>query len=230
MCVGLKDLYRSDLSSEVYFMSAMGKPLSPAVQFISVKGARSPGSFRGTISSLFRATARIRLMCPRRTRRGRLDKLELPERGKTLYLEYRRFEGSANRYDTKSKELYSCATVSFIRGQTLKSGLVCYLAKSGVRFPSNLNGTSEYVVVSGGIYSTKSDAAIAPGESINITDEISITVTEMSEGALRFEISGIGGRDAAAHAQVERTEAIPATCVAGRSACALPLHGMRSIL
>lgn len=44
---GLKDLYRSDLSSEVYFMSAMGKPLSPAVQFISVKEREALGFLTG---------------------------------------------------------------------------------------------------------------------------------------------------------------------------------------
>ena len=212
---GLKDLYRSDLSSEVYFMSAMGKPLSPAVQFISVKEREALGFLSGDDILTLSCDGSYSLDVSSPHSSGTVGyKLELPERGKTLYLEYRRFEGSANRYDTKSKELYSCATGELIRGQTLKSGLVCYLAKSGVRFPSNLNGTSEYVVVSGGIYSTKSDAAIAPGESINITDEISITVTEMSEGALRFEISGIGDVTPPHTHKLERTEGIPATCVA----------------
>ena len=212
---GLKDLYRSDLSSEVYFMSAMGKPLSPAVQFISVKEREALGFLTGDDILTLSGDGSYSLDVSSPHSSGTVGyKLELPERGKTLYLEYRRFEGSANRYDTKSKELYSCATGELIRGQTLKSGLVCYLAKSGVRFPSNLNGTNEYVVVSGGIYSTKSDAAIAPGESINITDEISITVTEMSEGALRFEISGIGDVTPPHTHKLERTEGIPATCVA----------------
>ena len=212
---GLKDLYRSDLSSEVYFMSAMGKPLSPAVQFISVKEREALGFLSGDDILTLSCDGSYSLDVSSPHSSGTVGyKLELPERGKTLYLEYRRFEGSANRYDTKSKELYSCATGELIRGQTLKSGLVCYLAKSGVRFPSNLNGTNEYVVVSGGIYSTKSDAAIAPGESINITDEISITVTEMSEGALRFEISGIGDVTPPHTHKLERTEGIPATCVA----------------
>ena len=212
---GLKDLYRSDLSSEVYFMSAMGKPLSPAVQFISVKEREALGFLTGDDILTLSGDGSYSLDVSSPHSSGTVGyKLEIPERGKTLYLEYRRFEGSANRYDTKSKELYSCATGELIRGQTLKSGLVCYLAKSGVRFPSNLNGTNEYVVVSGGIYSTKSDAAIAPGESINITDEISITVTEMSEGALRFEISGIGDVTPPHTHKLERTEGIPATCVA----------------
>ena len=212
---GLKDLYRSDLSSEVYFMSAMGKPLSPAVQFISVKEREALGFLSGDDILTLSCDGSYSLDVSSPHSSGTVGyKLELPERGKTLYLEYRRFEGSANRYDTKSKELYSCATGELIRGQTLKSGLVCYLAKSGVRFPSNLNGTNEYVVVSGGIYSTKSDAAIAPGESINITDEISITVTEMSEGALRFEISGIVDVTPPHTHKLERTEGIPATCVA----------------
>ena len=212
---GLKDLYRSDLSSEVYFMSAMGKPLSPAVQFISVKEREALGFLSGDDILTLSCDGSYSLDVSSPHSSGTVGyKLELPERGRTLYLEYRRFEGSANRYDTKSKELYSCATGELIRGQTLKSGLVCYLAKSGVRFPSNLNGTNEYVVVSGGIYSTKSDAAIAPGESINITDEINITVTEMSEGALRFEISGIGDVTPPHTHKLERTEGIPATCVA----------------
>ena len=192
--LGLKDLYRTDFSGEVYYMSAMGKPLSPAVQFISVKEREALGFLtEDEVLTLSRdGTYSLSVSAP--YSEGVVGyKLSLPQLGKTLYLEYRRFDGALNKYDTKEKELYACSTGELVRGQTLKSGLVCYLAKSGVRFPSNLNGTDEYVVLSGGIYQTKSDAAIAPGESIDITNEISVTVTEMTDEKLQFSISGITG-------------------------------------
>lgn len=192
--LGLKDLYRADFSGGVYFMSAMGKPLSPAVQFISVKEREALGFLsEDEIPALSRDGAYSLLVSAPYSEGVVGYKLSLPKLGKTLYLEYRRFDGARNKYDTKEKELYACSTGELVRGQTLKSGLVCYLAKSGVRFPSNLNGTEEYAVLSGGIYPTNSDAAIALGESIDITDEISVTVTEMTDEKLQFEISGITG-------------------------------------
>lgn len=190
---GLRDLYRSDSSSEVYFMSAMGKPLSPAIQYISVKERESLGFLGEEELTTVTADGTYTLKAAAPYSEGVVGyKFEIPDMGKTLYLEYRNFEGSVNKYDTKSKTLYSCRTGELIKGQTLKSGLVCYLAKSGIKFPSNMGSTNEYVVLSGGIYSTKSDAALSLGESIDVTDDIRVVVTSVSETELRFEIEGVG--------------------------------------
>ena len=208
---GLRDLYRSDSSSEVYFMSAMGKPLSPAIQYISVKERESLGFLSEEELATVTADGTYTLRAAAPYSEGVVGyKLEIPDIEKTLYLEYRNFEGDVNKYDTKSKTLYSCRTGELIKGQTLKSGLVCYLAKSGVKFPSNMGSTNEYVVLSGGIYSTKSDAALSLGESIDVTDDIRVTVTALSDTELRFEIEGVG-KTAHTH-ELKFVEKKSATC------------------
>ena len=114
--------------------------------------------------------------------------------GKTLYLEYRQFDDNGNKYDTKNKKLYSCNTGDLIKGVTLKSGLICYLANTGVRFPSNINTTGanwNMQVVSNGQYSTMSDCAVGDGEELYIGNDIFVYVTNMSADKLEFEISGI---------------------------------------
>lgn len=208
---GLRDLYRSDLSSEVYFMSAMGKPISPVAQYISVKERESLGFLGEDELSVLSRNGTYTLKAAAPYSEGVVGyKLEIPDTGKTLYLEYRNFEGSVNKYDTKSKTLYSCRTGELIKGQTLKSGLVCYLAKSGVRFPSNMGSTNEYVVVSNGIYGTKSDSAVGPGESLDIAGGITVTVTGLTETELQFEIEGVG--ESAHTHDLRFVEAVSATC------------------
>ena len=81
-----------------------------------------------------------------------------------------------------------------IKGVTLKSGLICYLANTGVRFPSNINTTGanwNMQVVSNGQYSTMSDCAVGDGEELYIGNDIFVYVTNMSADKLEFEISGI---------------------------------------
>ena len=192
---GLKDLYRSDMSSQVYFMSAMGKPISPIVQYVSVKEREALGFLDETQLPALAKDGEYMLNVVAPHAEGIVGyKLDLPSVNKTLYLEYRRFEGEENKYDTKSKTVYSCRFNELIKGQTLKSGLVCYLANSDVRFPSNL-GTSgsqwNYAVISNGQYDTKSDSAVGLNETLDITDEISVTVVELSNDKLTFSIKGI---------------------------------------
>ena len=81
-----------------------------------------------------------------------------------------------------------------IKGVTLKSGLICYLANTGVRFPSNINTTGanwNMQVISNGQYSTMSDCAVGDGEELYIGNDIFVYVTNMSADKLEFEISGI---------------------------------------
>ena len=109
-------------------------------------------------------------------------------------MEYRQFDDNGNKYDTKNKKLYSCNTGDLIKGVTLKSGLICYLANTGVRFPSNINTTGanwNMQVVSNGQYSTMSDCAVGDGEELYIGNDIFVYVTNMSADKLEFEISGI---------------------------------------
>ena len=191
--LGLKDLYRSNQTSAVYYMSLMAKHLTLIGQYISVKERESLGWLdnnqiktidkNGTYT-LYPASAQNEVVAYKR---------DLPN-GKTLYLEYRQFDDNGNKYDTKNKKLYSCNTGDLIKGVTLKSGLICYLANTGVRFPSNINTTGvnwNMQVVSNGQYSTMSDCAVGDGEELYIGNDIFVYVTNMSADKLEFEISGI---------------------------------------
>ena len=191
--LGLKDLYRSNQTSAVYYMSLMAKHLTPIGQYISVKERESLGWLdnnqiktidkNGTYT-LYPASAQNEVVAYKR---------DLPN-GKTLYLEYRQFDDNGNKYDTKNKKLYSCNTGDLIKGVTLKSGLICYLANTGVRFPSNINTTGvnwNMQVVSNGQYSTMSDCAVGDSEELYIGNDIFVYVTNMSADKLEFEISGI---------------------------------------
>ena len=174
-------------------MSLMAKHLTPIGQYISVKERESLGwldnnqiktiNKNGTYT-LYPASAQNEVVAYKR---------DLPN-GKTLYLEYRQFDDNGNKYDTKNKKLYSCNTGDLIKGVTLKSGLICYLANTGVRFPSNINTTGvnwNMQVVSNGQYSTMSDCAVGDGEELYIGNDIFVYVTNMSADKLEFEISGI---------------------------------------
>ena len=191
--LGLKDLYRSNQTSAVYYMSLMAKHLTPIGQYISVKERESLGWLdnnqiktidkNGTYT-LYPASAQNEVVAYKRDLSN----------GKTLYLEYRQFDDNGNKYDTKNKKLYSCNTGDLIKGVTLKSGLICYLANTGVRFPSNINTTGanwNMQVISNGQYSTMSDCAVGDGEELYIGNDIFVYVTNMSADKLEFEISGI---------------------------------------
>lgn len=195
--LGLKDLYRSNQSSKVYYMSLMGKHLSPIGQYISVKERESLGWLDKNQVRTIDGSGTYTLSVASAQNGVVAYKRDLPN-GKTLYLEYRRFDENGNKYDSKNKKLYSCNNGDLIRGVTLKSGLVCYLANTGVRFPSNLNTsgvTWNMEVVSRGQYDTMSDCAVGDGESLDIPGGIYVEVTKMTADELEFEISGIAQTD-----------------------------------
>lgn len=210
---GLGDLYNPKSQSPVYFMSVMGKPLSPVPQLISVKEQEALGWLGDENIPTLRADGEYVL-----TALGSRDnsaivgyKMDIPEKNKTLYLEYRDFTGNGNPYDSQTKKLYK-ADGSQAYGINLQSGLVCYLVDTGTRFPSNMNysGPKWNYEVLGGTYDTKSDAAVIVGKEIWITGQISISVTEIENHELTFRITGISGEHV--HTGGEATCSAKAIC------------------
>lgn len=123
-------------------MSLMGEHFSPIGQYISVKERESLGWLDSGQIQTIEKDGTYKLSVSSAQSGVIAYKQDLPN-GKTLYLEYRRFDEKSYKYDNKDKMLYSCNNGYLIKGVTLKSGLVCCLANTGVRFPSNLN-TSGY--------------------------------------------------------------------------------------
>ena len=74
----------------------------------------------------------------------------------------------------------------------MKYGLVCYHIDTGTKFPSNMNysGSKWNYQVVGGEQSTKTDAALAVGEDIEIYGKIKIEVTDINDNVLTFKING----------------------------------------
>ena len=117
--------------------------------------------------------------------------MDIPEKGKTLYLEYRNFENNGNKYDSQYKQLFKI-NGNRVDKISLKSGLVCYLIDSDTKFPSNMYFSSpkwNYEVL-GGQYNTKADAALGIGEDIWIYGDIYISVNSIENNILTFEIKG----------------------------------------
>lgn len=191
---GLKDLYRSDYTSRVYYMSAMATAIGPIPQYISSKEREALGWLKAENISDITASGDYTVYAASDTATENIIcfKLSLAAINKTVYFEYRCFDGDTNKYDTQSKEVFN-ANGDRINGISLKSGLLCLLADSDTKFPNNLNtaGTHWNYEVLGGIYPTKSDSALKVGESLYITANISVAVTAVAEDKLTFHISGI---------------------------------------
>ena len=192
--LGLKDLYNTQDAQPVYYMSVMAKHLSPVPQFISVKEQEALGWTGAEQLPVLTADGTYSLSASGTQNAGAVIgyKMNIPTKNKTLYLEYRNFEETGNKYDSQVKKFYK-ADGSQVDAFNLKSGLVCYLAESDIRFPSNINCVAprwNYEVLGGG--NTKNDAALAQGEEKYITDKVCIRVTEVTPDRLTFEISGIG--------------------------------------
>ncbi len=186
---GLKDLYKTENNSPVYYLSAMAKALSPVPQYITAKErevlgwldennvayAEKSGTYTINVTSSEKSNG---IIC---------YKKEIPEINKTLYLEYRKFDGTVNKYDSQQKDVYKQNGEKCI-GITIKSGLICFLLEKGTTFPNNLYSSSNnwnYQAL-GGQFSTKNDAALALNESLQITSDISIIVTNLTDEKLTF--------------------------------------------
>lgn len=211
---GLKDLYRSETNSRVYYMSAMAKAISPVPQYISSKEREalgwigdknvlkigSPGTYSVNVTS---DGAENGVICCKIALEGGL---------RTAYLEYRDFESGVNRYDSQTKEVYN-AEGALIKGLTLKSGLVCFLVDRDIKFPNNLNTSGSHwnYEVLGGSYATKSDAALGVGESQYLSANVEVEVISIENGKLTFKITGNGIEGGHVHS-TSKIEAKPSTC------------------
>lgn len=191
--LGLKDLYNSTGSSPVYYMSAMAKHLSPLPQFISLKEREAKGWITGDNLKTIKSKGEYTLKASGTF--GTSDivgyKLNIKGTNKTLYLEYRNFGENGNKYDCQSRDFYK-ADGTKLKGLSITSGLVCYVADKETKFPNNMNCTTSkwnYEVL-GGVYSTKSDAPLKENQELDIYDKINVHVTEISGDTLKFEIDG----------------------------------------
>lgn len=177
--LGLKDLYQgSEGSSKVGFMSIMGRRTSPVGQFPSAKEREALGWLGDQIQPL-NGDGSYTLSEASNATNTVAYKKDLST-GKTLYLEYRRFDEKGNKYDAQ--------------GQTnkVKSGLICYLATTDRPIPT----ASELEVVSYGQYTTMTDCAVGLNETLQnklYSDHkwITITVTAMTDSTLTFSVSGL---------------------------------------
>lgn len=192
--MGLKDLYNSKNASPVYFMSVMAKHISPVPQFMSLKEKEVLGwTDENDIKTILSEEEYSRLKALGTSGADNITgyKMDIPEKGKTLYLEYRNFEDNGNKYDSQYKQMFKI-NGNRVDKIPLKSGLVCYLIDSDTKFPSNMYFSSpkwNYEVL-GGQYNTKADAALGIGEDIWIYGDIYISVNSIENNILTFEIKG----------------------------------------
>lgn len=190
---GLLDLYSTSNVSPVYYMSTMSNAISPVPQGISIKEKEALGWTDGHTLQEITQTGDYTLNVSGTN--GTQDcvgyKVELPNRNKTLYLEYRNFSADGSKYDTQSKEITDSKGKN-VNGLPINSGLVCYLANSDIRFPSNVNGKpgNWTLEVLGGKEATKVDAVVGLNQTLEIVDGMSVCVTAMDKGTLTFHIEG----------------------------------------
>lgn len=190
--MGWKDLYNSSQTSPVYYMSVMAKHMSPVPQFPSVKEKEVLGWVDdGDIQTII-ASGEYSLRALGTAGQGVVGyTLDIPEKGKTLYLEYRNFDSNGNKYDSQYKDLYK-TNGNRVDRLAMKSGLVCYLIDTGTKFPNNMNCSASkwnYQVL-GNQYSTMIDAAVGVDEEKWITNDIGIMVTAIDGNTLTFTIEG----------------------------------------
>ncbi len=193
--LGLKDLYNSSNVSPVYYMSVMAKPISPIPQFLSVKEREALGWLEnGELINLSTdGTYQLRAVGTDKTEGsiGCAYKMQIPEKGKTLYLEYRNFSEEGNPYDSQMKNFYK-SNGKRVDSLPLKSGLICYLVDSDTNFPNNMNysGPRWNYEVLGGSYGTKVDAAVGENEELWITEKLWLEVISIDGTELTFKLHG----------------------------------------
>ena len=192
----LKDLYYNVGVSPIYYMSAMSNAISPVPQGITIKEKEALGWVDEKSLKTIEADGQYTLKAAGISE-SESDiagyKIAIPGIEKVLYLEYRNFGNGGNKYDSQTKKLTRTdgANVSGMN-LDLKSGLVCYLANEGMRFPSNTYKGEDgwnYEAL-GGTQATKSDAALGAGDTIQVKDKIKIKVISIDDNELTFSIEG----------------------------------------
>ncbi len=192
---GLKDLYRSDMSSRVYYMSAMAKHISPIPQFISAKEREALGWIESNQIREINKNGTYSLNAVGEEKNSLIAyKIKL-NNGKTAYLEYRDFsKNSLNRFDNQYKTLIRANGTNLNGITAMKSGLVCYLVDSDTKFPNNLNtsGNKWNYEVLGGSYATKVDAALGLDDEIYLSADVALCISDIDDKSITFELSGDG--------------------------------------
>lgn len=190
---GLKDLYNTNSDTPIYYMSVMAKSPSHIPQYISAKEREVLGWLKkenvNTITTAGQYT--VNVTSSKITNDIICYKLDIKSSNKTLYLEYRKFDGSINKYDTQAKQIYT-ANEDLLKNISIKSGLVCYLIDKDTLFPNNMycNKYNWNYQVLGGQYSTKTDSALASNDSLLITDNLSVEVLSINDNELTFKVVG----------------------------------------
>lgn len=194
---GLKDLYRSiDMSSKVYFMSAMAKHISPVPQYISSKERESLGwTEKDEIKTMYKnGEYTIHYVSDTYSNNDTICyKIDLGN-NYSAYLEYRNFQNSGNRFDCQNKPLVKKDGTNYA-GLNIKSGLVCFLARNDKKYPSNLNTSGnnwEMLVLGEETDTTRSNAALTPEDGVTyLNNKIKVKVNSITDDSLVFEIDGI---------------------------------------
>lgn len=194
---GLKDLYRSkDMSSKVYFMSAMAKHISPVPQYISSKERESLGwTEKDEIKTMYKnGEYTIHYVSDTYSNNDTICyKIDLGN-NYSAYLEYRNFQNSGNRFDCQNKPLVKKDGTNYA-GLNIKSGLVCFLARNDKKYPSNLNTSGnnwEMLVLGEETDTTRSNAALTAEDGVTyLNNKIKVKVNSITDDSLTFEIDGI---------------------------------------
>lgn len=211
---GLKDLYRNESNSRVYYMSTMSNAISPVPQYISSKEREALGWIENknikTITE--EGTYTINVTKDELNDEVVCYKFNLKNSNKCVYLEYRNFKTELNKYDFQSKDVYN-QNGNKISGINIKSGLVCFLSDKDTIFPNNLHTSGSYwnYEVLGGIYSTKVDSALGEGDNLDITLNLNIEVLEMTTDKITFKIKGTDIDSSHKHT-IEKIEPVNASC------------------
>lgn len=191
---GLKDLYKTPGVSPIYYLSAMSNAISPVPQGLTIKEKEALGWTNNAMLKEIVAPGQYQLKMSgiAGTENCVGYKVDIPETGKTLYLEYRNFSSDGNKYDNTQNKALTNTSGDSVPSTDMTSGLVCYLAQTDAKFPSNLNGSAGNWAFEalGGSQSTKTDAALTAGQALAVPGGITVRVERIEGDTLTFQIEG----------------------------------------
>lgn len=191
---GLKDLYNSSNTPPIFFLSAMANAISPVPQGLTIKEKEALGWTNGEMLKEITAPGQYQLKMSgiAGTENCVGYKVDIQETGKTLYLEYRNFSAGGSKYDNTQDKSLTSTSVTGVSPIDITSGLVCYLAKTDVKFPINSGGSPGNWMFEalGGSLPTKVDAALTAGQALAIPGGIKVHVDSIEGDTLTFQIEG----------------------------------------
>lgn len=191
---GLKDLYNSSNTPPIFFLSAMANAISPVPQGLTIKEKEALGWTNGEMLKEITAPGQYQLKMSgiAGTENCVGYKVDIQETGKTLYLEYRNFSVGGSKYDNTQDKALTGTSVTGVSPIDITSGLVCYLAKTDVKFPINSGGSPGNWMFEalGDSQPTKKDAALTAGQSLAIPGGIKVHVDSIEGDILTFQIEG----------------------------------------